>query len=84
MGTAPLVDVGRCHPILVPTGSDAPPMQSTILVTHPRSRLPDYFGEDALSRLRGIALVRLNDRDDDLSGTSLPARAGLGNARAGA
>ena len=50
-------------------------MQPTILVTHPRSRLPDYFGDEALAGLRRIARVRLNELDDDLSGPSLIAAA---------
>jgi D-3-phosphoglycerate dehydrogenase len=42
-----------------------------VLVTHPRSRLATYFGEQALSDLRQIADVRLNNSDDDLSGAAL-------------
>ncbi len=43
----------------------------TVLVTHPGSRLRDYFGEQALVGLRNVAQVRLNASDDDLSGPGL-------------
>ncbi len=44
---------------------------SSVLVTHPATRLPTYFGDTALGRLRQISAVRLNPGDDDLSGTAL-------------
>ena len=42
-----------------------------VLVTHPRQRLKDYFGDEALGRLARIAQVRLNDSGDDLTGEAL-------------
>ena len=42
-----------------------------VLVTHPRERLADYFGEQALGQLRALAQVRLNTLDTDLSGRQL-------------
>ena len=42
-----------------------------VLVTHPRERLPDYFGVQALGHLRTVARVRLNTLDTDLSGQQL-------------
>ena len=44
---------------------------ATVLVTHPADRLSEYFGKEALARLRRIALVRLNPSNADLSGASL-------------
>lgn len=49
----------------------------TVLVTHPRSQLSTYFGEQALERLREVAQVRLNSLDEDL------ARAHLADAAQG-
>lgn len=48
-----------------------PPALPCVLVTHPRERLSSYFGDEALTRLRRIAQVRLNDTDDDLAGAAL-------------
>jgi len=48
---------------------------ATVLVTHPHSRLPTYFGDRALSELRGIAQVRLNPTDQDWQGADLVAAA---------
>ena len=42
-----------------------------VLVTHPRERLADYFGGQALGQLRNVAQVRLNTLDSDLSGRQL-------------
>jgi D-3-phosphoglycerate dehydrogenase len=42
-----------------------------VLVTHPRHRLKDYFGDEALARLARIAQVRLNESDADLVGDLL-------------
>jgi D-3-phosphoglycerate dehydrogenase len=42
-----------------------------VLVTHPRDRLASYFGDEALTRLRRIAEVRLNHTGDDLASLSL-------------
>jgi len=49
----------------------APGGLPTVLVTHPVSRLADYFGDQALAALRQVAHVRLNPLDDDLSGQAL-------------
>lgn len=48
-----------------------PPSHALVLVTHPRERLATYFGDDALSALRKVADVRLNQGDTDLSGQAL-------------
>jgi D-3-phosphoglycerate dehydrogenase len=48
---------------------------ATVLVTHPHSRLPTYFGDRALSELRGVAQVRLNPTDQDWQGADLVAAA---------
>jgi D-3-phosphoglycerate dehydrogenase / 2-oxoglutarate reductase len=42
-----------------------------VLVTHPQHRLASYFGDEALSRLKSIAEVRLNIEAFDLSGQTL-------------
>ena len=42
-----------------------------VLVTHPADRLREYFGDEALARLRRIAEVRLNPSNTDLSGSVL-------------
>lgn len=42
-----------------------------VLVTHPADRLREYFGDEALARLRRIAEVRLNPSNADLSGPAL-------------
>ena len=42
-----------------------------VLVTHPRDRLADYFGERALQQLGAAAQVRLNTLDADLAGPLL-------------
>jgi len=42
-----------------------------VLVTHPADRLREYFGDEALARLRRIAEVRLNPSSADLSGAAL-------------
>ena len=44
---------------------------ATVLVTHPADRLRQYFGDEALARLRRIAQVRLNPSNADLSGPAL-------------
>ena len=44
---------------------------STVLVTHPASRLADYFGDQALAALRRVANVRTHPGDQDLSGQAL-------------
>jgi D-3-phosphoglycerate dehydrogenase len=44
---------------------------ATVLVTHPADRLREYFGDEALARLRRIAQVRLNPSNADLSGPTL-------------
>lgn len=46
-------------------------MTAQVLVTHPSDRLASYFGDEALTRLRRIAEVRLNDTQADLAGPSL-------------
>ena len=48
-----------------------PDHAARVLVTHPRSRLDSYFGAQALRRLRQVAEVRLNERDQDLEGQGL-------------
>ena len=48
---------------------------ATILVTHPASRLPTYFGERALGQLREFAEVRLNPSEQDWQGADLVAAA---------
>ena len=48
---------------------------ATVLVTHPHSRLSAYFGDRALSQLRGIAQVRLNPTEHDWQGADLVAAA---------
>ena len=48
---------------------------ATVLVTHPHSRLSSYFGDRALSELRGIAQVRLNPTEHDWQGADLVAAA---------
>lgn len=48
---------------------------ATVLVTHPASRLPTYFGERALSQLRKLAQVRLNPSEQDWQGADLVAAA---------
>ena len=48
---------------------------ATVLVTHPHSRLSAYFGDRALSELRGIAQVRLNPTEHDWQGADLVAAA---------
>lgn len=48
-----------------------PSERPTVLVTHPRSRLAAYFGEQALAGLRQVAQVRLNDGEHDLAGQPL-------------
>ena len=48
---------------------------ATVLVTHPASRLPTYFGDRALRELRGIAQVRLNPTEHDWQGADLIAAA---------
>ncbi|MBP6852342.1 MAG: hydroxyacid dehydrogenase, partial [Rhodoferax sp.] len=42
-----------------------------LLLTHPASRLQDYFGEAALVALRRVADVQLNPLDVDLCGNAL-------------
>jgi len=42
-----------------------------VLVTHPASRLHDYFGGQALAGLRQFADVRLHPGDEDLAGHAL-------------
>lgn len=42
-----------------------------VLVTHPADRLCEYFGGEALARLRRIAQVRLNPSNANLSGPEL-------------
>jgi D-3-phosphoglycerate dehydrogenase len=44
---------------------------ATVLVTHPADRLREYFGDEALARLRRIAQVRLNPSNADLTGPAL-------------
>jgi len=46
-----------------------------VLVTHPRERLADYFGEEALRTLGMFAEVRLNTLDTDFSSAQLVAAA---------
>lgn len=46
-----------------------------VLVTHPRSRLASYFGDEALARLRGLAEVALNPSDEDFDAPALIAAA---------
>jgi hypothetical protein len=46
---------------------------ATVLVTHPASRLPTYFGERALGQLREFAEVRLNPSEQDWQGADLVA-----------
>ena len=48
---------------------------ATVLVTHPASRLPTYFGERALVQLREFAEVRLNPSEQDWQGADLVAAA---------
>jgi len=48
---------------------------ATVLVTHPASRLPTYFGERALGQLRELAEVRLNPSEQDWQGADLVAAA---------
>jgi D-3-phosphoglycerate dehydrogenase len=48
---------------------------ATVLVTHPASRLPTYFGERALGQLREFAEVRLNPSEQDWQGADLVAAA---------
>ena len=48
---------------------------ATVLVTHPASRLPTYFGERALGQLRELAEVRINPSDQDWQGDELIAAA---------
>jgi len=48
---------------------------ATVLVTHPASRLPTYFGERALGQLREWAQVRLNPSEQDWQGADLVAAA---------
>lgn len=50
---------------------DSSSSHSTVLVTHPSSRLATYFGAGALARLQQVAAVRLNPTDADLAGPAL-------------
>lgn len=43
----------------------------TVLVTHPRERLPSYFGEQALANLQQVARVKLNPDAHDWSTAEL-------------
>jgi hypothetical protein len=43
----------------------------TVLVTHPKNRLDQYFEDLALERLGKIANIRLNENNADLSGAAL-------------
>ncbi len=50
-------------------------MLPLVLLTHPKNRLQDYFGETALDGLRKVADVLLNESDVDLQGDALIAAA---------
>lgn len=54
---------------------NGPPMLPLVLLTHPQNRLEEYFGLAALTGLRAVAEVRLNESDIDLQGDALVAAA---------
>jgi D-3-phosphoglycerate dehydrogenase len=44
---------------------------TTVFVSHPQSKLAHYFGDRASAALQGIAQVRFNPTDNDLSSAEL-------------